>query len=143
MYAAGGVAYVYFVYGMHHQLNIVAGSAEVPEAVLIRALEPVEGIELMRARRNFVADRQLTSGPGKLCAALAVDRGFDGEMVRGPRIWIEAPAKTPHSRLISRGPRIGIDYAGRDVLKPWRFWMKNNVYVSHRAKGNKKEPNGV
>jgi DNA-3-methyladenine glycosylase len=143
MYAAGGVTYVYFVYGMHHQLNIVAGPAETPEAVLIRALEPLEGVAVMQPRRKFVAERQLTSGPGKLCAALGVDRSFDGESLRGRRIWIEPAAGTPQSRQIARGPRIGIDYAGNDVLKPWRFWLKNNVYVSRQPKRNKKEPNGV
>ncbi len=142
MYAEGGVAYVYFVYGMHHQLNIVAGLADVPEALLIRALEPLEGVEIMSVRRNFVAERQLTSGPGKLCAALAIDRSFDGESLKGDRIWLEAGPEVA-SRHIARGPRIGIDYAGKDVLKPWRFWLKNNVYVSRLPVGNKKEQKGV
>jgi DNA-3-methyladenine glycosylase len=126
MYAAGGVAYVYFVYGMHHQLNFVAGPAETPEAVLIRAIEPVEGVELMRKRRHVAKDQQLTSGPGKLCAALGVNRTYDGESLHGSRIWIESPAKLPHSNQIASGVRIGIDYAGEYALKKWRFWLKSN-----------------
>lgn len=143
MYAAGGVTYVYFVYGMHHQLNIVAGPAETPEAVLIRALEPLEGGEIMSARRNSVAETQLTSGPGKLCAALAIDRSFDGESLNGCRIWVEPRTRVILESDIVSGPRIGIDYAGEDVQKPWRFWLNNNVFVSRLPKRNKKEPKGV
>ncbi|MEO6390899.1 MAG: DNA-3-methyladenine glycosylase [Pyrinomonadaceae bacterium] len=132
MYRKGGTAYVYFVYGMHYQLNFVAGPAEVPEAVLIRALEPLEGIELMQERRGLVNVEQLTSGPGKLCKAAGIDRTFDGESLRGLRLWLEPGAKTPHSRQIVRGPRIGIDYAAEYALKPWRFWLKENHYVSRK-----------
>jgi DNA-3-methyladenine glycosylase len=130
MYAAGGTAYVYFVYGLHFQFNVVAGAAEVPEAVLIRALEPVEGLEVMRPRRNGLPDRQLTNGPGKLCAALGIDRSFDAQSLRAERVWIELGAETPRPSQIARGPRVGIDYADDYAQKPWRFWLKNNVYVS-------------
>ncbi|HEV3468766.1 MAG TPA: DNA-3-methyladenine glycosylase [Pyrinomonadaceae bacterium] len=85
MYAAGGTAYVYFVYGMHHQLNVVTGAEGSPHAVLVRALEPSEGVDLMRLRRPGREDRALTSGPGKLCQALGIDRTFDGEDLTGPR----------------------------------------------------------
>lgn len=132
MYRKGGAAYVYFVYGMHHQLNFVAGPAEVPEAVLIRALEPLEGIELMQERRGLVNVEHLTSGPGKLCKAMSIDRTFDGESLHGPRLWLEPGAKMPHPRQIARGRRIGIDYAAEYALKPWRFWLKENPNVSQK-----------
>lgn len=132
MYRKGGVAYVYFVYGMHHQLNFVAGPAETPEAVLIRALEPGEAIELMQERRGLINVEQLTNGPGKLCKAMDIDRTYDGESLRGPRLWLEASAKPPHPRQIARGPRIGIDYAAEYSLKPWRFWLKTNPFVSRK-----------
>ena len=85
----GGTAYVYFVYGMHHQFNVVTGVADVPHAVLVRALEPVEGVALMRERRRAASDRDLTSGPGKLCQALGIDRALDAADLLGPRVWIE------------------------------------------------------
>src|SRR5918994_7127373 len=79
MYGIGGTAYVFFVYGMYNQFNVVTNASEIPHAVLIRALEPVEGIELMRKRRHGQPDRNLTNGPGKLCIAMGIDRRFDGE----------------------------------------------------------------
>lgn len=130
MFGAGGTAYVYFIYGMYYQFNVVTNSADVPHAVLVRALEPVEGIEAMRERRPGKNDRQLTSGPGKLCQALGLDRSFDKEDLLGERVWIEAAEKKITPRHIASGPRVGIDYAGEYVEKPWRFWIKDNSYVS-------------
>lgn len=133
MFAVGGTVYVFFVYGMHHQFNVVAGREGLPHAVLVRALEPEEGLELMRARRPSRGDRELTSGPGKLCRALGIDRTFDGEDLLGKRVWIEdAGAKVPPARIAS-GPRVGIAYAEEYALKPWRFWLKDNIYVSRKA----------
>ena len=77
MYQQGGVAYVYFVYGMYYQFNVVSNVAETPHAILVRALEPVEGIELMRKRRQSHPDHNLTNGPGKLCLAMGIDRELD------------------------------------------------------------------
>src|SRR6185437_16247923 len=77
MYGVGGVAYVYFVYGMYYQFNVVSNVADVPHAILVRALEPIEGIELMRKRRHQHPDHHLTNGPGKLCIALGIDRALD------------------------------------------------------------------
>src|SRR5947208_9837193 len=89
MYRTGGTAYVYFVYGMYHQFNVVTNVRDAPHAVLVRALEPVEGIALMRRRRRGEADRGLTNGPGKLCIALGIDRRLDRADLLGDRIWIE------------------------------------------------------
>jgi DNA-3-methyladenine glycosylase len=129
MYGIGGTAYVFFVYGMYNQFNVVTNVAEAPHAVLIRALEPMEGIEPMRQRRHGQPDHNLTNGPGKLCIALGIDRRLDAADLLGDEVWIEDAARIPRSRIIS-GPRVGIDYAEEWVDKPWRFWIKNNPFVS-------------
>ena len=129
MYAPGGTAYVYFVYGMYHQFNVVTNVADVPHAVLVRALEPVEGVELMRRRRRGVAPRDLTSGPGKLCIALGIDRRLDGADLLGDRIWLEAGRRV-RPAAIAAGPRVGIDYALEWAARPWRFWLRGNPFVS-------------
>lgn len=129
MYARGGTVYVFFVYGMYHQFNVVTGPPDHPHAVLIRAIEPVEGIETMRERRGATNDRNLTSGPGKLCIALGIDRSQNGEDLRGTRVWLEdGPAF--NARDIASGPRIGIEYARDDAANPWRFWAKGNSFLS-------------
>lgn len=129
MYGIGGTAYVFFVYGMYFQFNVVTNVADVPHAVLIRAVEPVEGIELMRERRSVRGDRDLTNGPGKLCIALDIDRRLDGADLLGSEVWLEEGEKVARSQ-VQRGPRIGIDYAEEWKDKPWRFWIKNNPFVS-------------
>ena len=131
MYGNGGVAYVYFVYGMYYQFNVVSNVMETPHAILVRALEPVEGIELMRERRQTHSDRNLTSGPGKLCIAMGIDRQLDNEDLLGDRVWLEE-FETVSARRIARGPRIGIDYAQEWIEKPWRFWIRDNHYVSKK-----------
>ncbi|HEU4437959.1 MAG TPA: DNA-3-methyladenine glycosylase [Methylomirabilota bacterium] len=129
MYAQGGTAYVYFVYGMYYQFNVVTAGVDVPHAVLVRALEPVEGLPLMRRRRGGGTDRSLASGPGKLCIALGIDRRLDGADLLGDRIWLEAGRGVPASRIAS-GPRVGIDYAEAWVARPWRFWLRHSPFVS-------------
>jgi DNA-3-methyladenine glycosylase len=131
MYGIGGTAYVFFVYGMYYQFNVVTNVADSPHAVLIRAVEPVEGIELMRKRRRNQPDHNLTNGPGKLCIALDIDRRLDGDDLLGNKVWLEEDAKVPRSRIMS-GARIGIDYAAEWKDKPWRFWIKDNPFVSRK-----------
>ncbi len=131
MYKVGGVAYVYFVYGMYYQFNVVSNVEDTPHAILVRALEPVEGIEFMRKRRHTHPDHNLTNGPGKLCIAMGIDRELDGADLLGNRVWLEEYERIPASR-ISKGPRIGIDYAEDWVDKPWRFWIRDNSYVSRK-----------
>jgi DNA-3-methyladenine glycosylase len=129
MYGIGGTAYVFFVYGMYDQFNVVTNVVDAPHAVLIRALEPVEGIELMRRRRGNQPDHNLTNGPGKLCIALGIDRRLDAADLLGNRVWLEEAAKIPRARM-QCGPRVGIDYAEEWRNKPWRFWIKDNPWVS-------------
>jgi DNA-3-methyladenine glycosylase len=130
MYAQGGTAYVYFVYGMYYQFNVVTAGVDVPHAVLVRALEPVEGLPLMRRRRRGGGtDRSLTSGPGKLCIALGIDRRLDRADLLGDRIWLEEGRAVPASR-IACGPRVGIDYAEAWVRRRWRFWLRDSPFVS-------------
>jgi DNA-3-methyladenine glycosylase len=131
MYRSGGVAYVYFVYGMYYQFNVVSGVEDVPHAILVRALEPVEGIEIMRARRHSHPDHNLTNGPGKLCIAMGIDRRLNGTDLSGQQVWLEEFENIPPRRIV-RGPRIGIDYAQEWIDKPWRFWIRDNSYVSRK-----------
>lgn len=133
MYGKPGRAYVYFTYGMHWMLNVVSEVEEFPAAVLIRALEPVEGIDQMmqhRARRCALID--LCSGPAKLTQALRIDRALNGVDLCDRRgdLWIEAGDPLP-ARSIRRGPRVGLGDTPEPWLsKPWRFWVKGNPFVS-------------
>ncbi len=128
-YAEGGHIYVFFVYGMYYQLNLVTGLAGHPHVVLIRAVEPVEEIEIMRERRGEMKDKNLTSGPGKLCIALGITRDLNGEDLFGDRIWVEE-YRSFKKREINVGPRVGIDYAEEFAGMPWRFWVDGNQFVS-------------
>ena len=131
MYGAGGTAYVYFVYGMYNQFNVVTNVEDIPHAILIRALEPSEGLAVMRRRRRGRTEYELTSGPGRLCLAMGIDRKLDKADLLGGRVWIEEGISIS-PRQIARGPRIGIDYAEKWIAKPWRFWVKDNPFVSKR-----------
>ena len=131
MFGKGGYAYVYLCYGMHNLFNIVTNREDVPEAVLIRALEPVEGIDYMLARRGKLVNHlHLTSGPGKLTKALGIDRKLNGKFLTGTEVWVEDPGHKISPRRIEAGKRIGIDYAGRDALLPWRFTLKGSEWLS-------------
>jgi DNA-3-methyladenine glycosylase len=129
MYGAGGTAYVYFVYGMYNQFNVVTNVEDIPHAVLVRALEPSEGLAVMRRRRLGRSEYELTSGPGRLCLAMGIDRKLDKADLLGGRVWLEDGISIS-PRKIARGPRIGIDYAEKWIDKPWRFWVKDNPFVS-------------
>ncbi len=139
MFAVGGTAYIFFIYGMYFQFNVVVGAVDTPHAILIRAVEPVENIEIMRMRRNAksknpnqkMPDKNLTSGPGKLCIALGIDRTFNNEDLLGEKVWLE-DFKAFSDSEISNGKRIGIDYAEEFAEKPWRFWVNDNLFVSRK-----------
>jgi DNA-3-methyladenine glycosylase len=131
MYAAGGHAYVYLCYGIHHLFNVVTNTQGMADAVLVRAIEPVDGIEVMLKRRKMKkAAKRLTSGPGVLSSALGITTGHYGHSLLGDLIWIEDRGMIIPDNEIVRTPRIGVDYAGEDALKPWRFYIRNNIWVS-------------
>lgn len=135
MHGPVGHAYVYLVYGMHHCLNVVCRSAAEPAgAALVRALEPAEGIEVMRARRGRATDPdwRLCSGPARLCQALGIDRSLDGhDLTAGVGLWLAAPEEEVPAENVAIGPRIGVGYAGEDwAARPWRFWLAGNRSVS-------------
>ena len=134
MYGPPGHAYVYFTYGMHYCLNVVTRSVGVAEAVLIRAAAPVGGTTAMRERRELAEsapDFRLARGPGNLCRAFGIDRRLNGADLADSALTIH-PAKRFAAREIRRTPRIGIDYAGPYVTKPWRFFVRDEPAVSGR-----------
>ena len=137
MYGVGGTAYVYFVYGMYHQFNVVTNVEDVPHAILVRAVEPVEGLDIIRRRRPGRFEHELTSGPGRLCIAMGIDRKLDKAELLGDRVWIEEAASIS-PRQIARGPRIGIDYAEEWVKKPWRFWIRDNPFLSRKGEHDRR-----
>ena len=133
MYGPAGHAYVYFIYGMYFCMNVVCQPAGVPEAVLLRALEPLEGIALMRQRRSLPdgPEWRLCRGPGALCRALGITRVENGvDLVHGPLRILDAPP-VPAGRVV-RTPRIGVGYAGAHAALPWRFLLRGSPAVSGR-----------
>jgi DNA-3-methyladenine glycosylase len=130
MFNPGGYAYVYLCYGIHNLFNVVTGVAGTGDAVLIRALEPIEGIGLMKKRMLTDNVRRITSGPGKLTKALGIDRSFNGKHLTGSDVWIGDEGLTIKKQQVIASKRIGIDYAGKDAELPWRFTIEGNVWVS-------------
>jgi DNA-3-methyladenine glycosylase len=128
MFGPAGHAYVYLVYGFHHMLNIVTEQKDFPAAVLIRAVEPMDGIALMKKRRGTEEPRQFASGPGKLCEAFAIDRMLNGADLCGSVLYIRDDGDAMPG--IRARPRIGVDYAGTWKHKPWRFLIKGSEFVS-------------
>jgi len=149
MFGPAGTSYVYFTYGMHHCMNIAAAEVGVPQAVLIRALEPTEGLDTMRAhratpRRPVAALRpaDLCSGPAKLCQALAIDRSLTGlDLTASDQLWVEAPARdtTTGSGFlqIHTGTRIGVGYAGAWARRHLRYFLCGHPHVSSRRTGGR------
>ncbi len=135
MYANGGVAYVYLCYGIHHLFNVVTNAREIPHAILIRALEPVKGIETMLHRvgkKKF--DHTLTRGPGNLSKALGIVTKHSGCSLRSKELFIADDGFSPDKKNIIASPRIGVDYAGEDALLYYRFFIKDNPFVSGNPK---------
>jgi DNA-3-methyladenine glycosylase len=128
MFAPGGAAYVYFCYGMHRLFNIVTGPPDSPQAVLVRAVRITAGHDLVCKRRKGVAEKDWSSGPGRLCAALGIEMHHNShDLLLGETIWIEDRGVKVPAREIKRTPRIGVDYAGAWAHKPWRFvWEKKS-----------------
>ena len=135
MYAAGGYAYVYLCYGIHHLFNVVTNSEDEPHAVLIRAIDPIEGIEEMLLRTNKKKlDTTLTRGPGNVSKALGILTKHSGTSLMGDKIFIVEDETAFSRKEIAASPRIGVDYAGRDALLPYRFYVKGNPFVSGRPR---------
>ena len=131
MYHDGGYAYVYLIYGMHHCFNAVTGPEGEGNAVLIRALEPVIGLDLMQQRRNTKNVRHLCSGPGKVCQALGITKneyGLDLCAADSPLRLIRY-RYIPDAQIVAT-PRINVAYAEEAAAWPWRFYVKDNLYVS-------------
>ncbi len=135
MYAEGGVAYVYLCYGIHHLFNVVTSSSGIPHAILLRALEPLEGVELMLHRTGKKKiDFSLTRGPGNVAKAMGITTRLTGSSLYSTGIYIADDGFNVPETAIITGPRIGVDYAGEDALLPYRFYIKGNPYVSGRNK---------
>jgi DNA-3-methyladenine glycosylase len=131
LYSHGGVSYVYLCYGIHHLFNVVTSVKDEPHAVLIRAVEPLIGKDIMQLRRNMSVDKvAISSGPGSAAKALGIDQSFNKKDLDGNEIWIEDHGIRYPSDDIIKAPRIGVAYAQEDALLPWRFFVKGNKYVS-------------
>jgi DNA-3-methyladenine glycosylase len=133
MYAGGGVAYVYLCYGIHHLFNVVTNRADVPHAILIRAVEPVKGITKMEKRTGKKrTDYSISRGPGNVAKALGLHTSHTGYSLSGSDVFIADDGFIYPDNKVVASPRIGVDYAGEDALLPYRFYVKNNPFVSGR-----------
>jgi DNA-3-methyladenine glycosylase len=136
MYSEAGIAYVYLCYGIHHLFNIVTNKKDIPHAVLIRAVEPLEGIPVMLQRTGKERlDRTLTRGPGNVSKALGLGTVHTGASLLTELIYIGDDGYRPRKTEIGISPRIGVDYAGGDAALPYRFYMTGNPYVSGKING--------
>ena len=131
MYANGGVAYVYLCYGIHHLFNVVTNIRDIPNAILIRAIEPLAGVDVMLQRTGKLkAGIDLTRGPGNVSKALGIHTSHTGSNLNDDTLYIAEDDFTYNDDFIIATPRIGVDYAGEDAFLPYRFIVKNNLYVS-------------
>jgi len=131
MFRQGGIAYVYLCYGIHEMFNIVTSVEGQPHAILVRAIQPTEGLDIMLQRRNMLALKpNITSGPGSVAKALGISRKIDAFSLQGDTIWVEDRGLTFSDSDIAAVPRVGVSYAGVDALLPYRFYVKGNPYVS-------------
>lgn len=131
MFEAGGIAYVYLCYGIHEMFNVVASVEGDPRAVLIRAIHPTTGLDIMLKRRNMISVKNnITSGPGSVAKALGINRLLNGVHLGGDDIWLEDRNLNFDDKDIAAVPRVGVAYAMEDALLPYRFYVKGDVYVS-------------
>ena len=126
LYENGGIAYIYLCYGIHYLFNVVTNTTEIPHAVLIRAVEPTDGIDLMCKRREQKYKLNLTNGPGSLTMALGINTSHSRMSLLESKIWIESRNINIKNNNIISSPRVGIDYAQEYIKKPWRYRIKNN-----------------
>lgn len=131
LYSQGGISYVYLCYGIHNLFNVVSSVDGEPHAILIRAVEPLIGKDIMELRRNMPASKgAISAGPGSAAKALGIDRTFNQKDLTGEEIWIEDHGIRYNPDEVAATPRVGVAYAQEDALLPWRFFIKNNKYVS-------------
>jgi len=131
MYTAGGIAYVYLCYGIHHLFNVVTNVQDTPHAILIRAIEPVKGLDIMlRRMKKGKADYSIGRGPGNVSKALGISVVHTRLSLLQNEIYIADDGTVIKPSQIATGPRIGVDYAAEDALLPYRFYVKGNPYVS-------------
>ena len=131
MFLKGGIAYIYLCYGIHHLLNVVIGEKDIPHAILIRSIQPRDGINTMLNRRNFKdLKKELTNGPAKLTKALGINMEFNCISLSSNKIWIEDHDITINKKDILSSSRIGVDYAGEDAKLPYRYYINNNKWIS-------------
>jgi len=129
-YKEGGITYVYLCYGIHYLFNIITNGVDIPHAILIRALEPKEGIEeMLERRRKTKLSYELTSGPGALSMAMGINLKYNAINISGSTIWIEDKGVKIKANQIIASPRVGIAYAEEYVDKPWRFRIKDNPWT--------------
>lgn len=134
LYGPAAHAYIYLIYGMYSCLNVVTRGPGQPECVLIRALEPIAGLELMDARSGRLDRNRLCSGPGRLCRAMGLDRSLTGTYLLTGDFFLAQGEPVQEESILS-SPRIGVDYAGEDKLRPWRYFVKGSPAVSKGPKG--------
>lgn len=133
MYQAGGIAYIYLCYGIHHLFNIVTNTEGKADAVLIRAIKPEEGKNTMLKRRNAqTVQPGLTAGPGRLTQALGITTDYDGTNLSGKTIWIEDRGHSFSENGLISSQRVGVAYAGEDANLPWRFYPSQNKWISQK-----------
>lgn len=131
MYMQGGVSYVYLCYGIHEMFNVVVSEEGHPHTILIRAIQPADGLDVMMLRRNMETVKpNITKGPGSVAKALGISRKINAVSLQSDVIWIEDRGLTISDEEVAAGPRIGVGYAGNDALLPYRFYVKGNIYVS-------------
>ena len=136
MYGKGGVAYVYLCYGIHHLFNVVTNEQETPHAILIRALEPLKGIDIMLKRTaKEKLDHTITRGPGNVSRALGISfKHHSGHSLLSNDLFIGEDGFVVNKKELGSSPRIGVDYAGDDARLPYRFYLKGNPFVSGKPK---------
>lgn len=144
MYHNAGTSYIYLCYGIHHLFNIVTNKAEIPHAILIRALDPIAGIEIMlRRTRKKILDYSLTRGPGNLSKAMGLSVTHSGKSLFEEEIYVADDGFAPAKTGIITTTRVGVDYAGRDALLPYRFYLSGNAFVSAPLKKKQNPKNRI
>lgn len=131
MFKIGGFSYIYLIYGMYYCFNVVTGPEKDPQAVLIRAAEPIQGLDIIKQNRKINPEQtpNLTNGPGKLCEALNLDKKYNNiDLVKNKKLYLTEG--TTNNIKINKGPRKNIDYAEEYKYKKWRFYIKDNKYIS-------------